>query len=92
MAHISRNRPKLLARVRRIRGQVASLEKVLETERDECAATLQQIAAIRGAINGLMSEVLEGHVREHLGASDASAKERSEVVEVVVDALRSYLK
>src|SRR3546814_13697618 len=32
----------------------------------ECGAILQQIAAVRGAVNGLMVEVLEGHLRGHL--------------------------
>ena len=43
-----------------------ALESALEQGSD-CAA-MQQIAAIRGAVNGLMLEVLEGHMREHLGA------------------------
>jgi len=34
------------------------LERALEAGAD-CAPVLQQIAAIRGAVNGLMSEVLE---------------------------------
>jgi hypothetical protein len=58
----------------------------------ECAAVLQQIAAIRGAVNGLMAEVLEGHIREHLGPEAVSPKERREDLEQVVDLLRCYLK
>ena len=58
----------------------------------ECSKVLQQIAAIRGAINGLMGEVLEGHIREHLGAHDITAAERDADVEQVVSVLRSYLK
>lgn len=45
---------------------------------------LQQIAAVRGAINGLMGEVLEGHIREHLGAPDITPAERDADVEQVV--------
>jgi predicted membrane protein len=52
----------------------------------------RQIAAIRGAVNGLMSEVLEGHIREHLGAQETTEVQRTEDLEVVVAALRSYLK
>ena len=81
---------KLLARVRRIKGQASALESALG-EGAECMAILQQIAAIRGAVNGLMLEVLEGHIREHLGP-DAGAAQRGEDNEAVVAALRSYLK
>lgn len=91
MPHTIRDKKKLLARARRLRGQVDGIERALERD-DECGAVLQQIAAIRGAANGLMGEVLEGHVREHLGADDTSPEQRRDDVEQVVAALRSYLK
>lgn len=91
MAHTIKLQKKLLTRVRRIKGQAEALEKALEQE-TECMAILQQIAAIRGAVNGLMAEVLEGHIREHLGADDIPPQQRSEDLEQVVCVLRSYLK
>ncbi|MHA6181651.1 metal/formaldehyde-sensitive transcriptional repressor [Pseudomonas mohnii] len=91
MGHTIHEKKKLLARVRRIKGQAEALEKALEKEA-ECVAVLQQIAAIRGAVNGLMTEVLEGHIREHLGPDAVSPESRQEDVEQVVSALRSYLK
>ncbi|HAT6346700.1 metal/formaldehyde-sensitive transcriptional repressor [Aeromonas hydrophila] len=91
MSHTIHGKKKLLARVRRIKGQAGALENALEQESD-CAAILQQIAAIRGAVNGLMLEVLEGHMREHLGAEEATHAERLEDLDQVVRVLRSYLK
>jgi FrmR/RcnR family transcriptional regulator, repressor of rcnA expression len=91
MAHTIKEKKALLARVRRIQGQAAALERALEQESD-CSAVLQQIAAIRGAVNGLMAQVLEGHLREHLAAEDRTPKERHEDLEQVVSVLRSYLK
>lgn len=91
MAHTIHGKKPLLARVRRIQGQVGALEKALESEAD-CAAVLQQIAAVRGAVNGLMAEVLEGHLREHLGRDDVAPAERQQDLDTVVSALRSYLR
>ncbi|QXB30268.1 metal/formaldehyde-sensitive transcriptional repressor [Aeromonas sp. FDAARGOS 1405] len=91
MSHTIHGKKKLLARVRRIKGQAGALEHALEQESD-CAAILQQIAAIRGAVNGLMLEVLEGHMREHLGAEEGTPAERLEDLDQVVRVLRSYLK
>lgn len=91
MAHTINGKSKLLTRVRRIRGQADGLEKALESEAD-CAAVLQQIAAIRGAVNGLMSEVLEHHLRDHLGADSNDAAQRGRDLEEVVSVLKSYLK
>ena len=91
MPHTLKDKKQLLMRVRRIKGQAEALEKALEQEAD-CSAVLQQIAAIRGAANGLMAEVLEGHLREHLGADDISPQQRREDLDQVVSVLRSYLK
>ena len=67
MSHTMKNQRQLLTRVKKIKGQAAALEAALEQEKD-CLGILQQIAAIRGAVNGLMAEVVEGHIREHLAA------------------------
>lgn len=91
MAHTIKGKKALLTRVRRIKGQAEALEKALENEA-ECLAVLQQIAAIRGAVNGLMAEVLEGHIRGHLGAADVTPEQRQEDLEQVILTLRSYLK
>lgn len=91
MGHAITTKKPLLARVRRIKGQADALERAL-TAGTDCSAVLQQIAAIRGAVNGLMAEVLEGHIREHLGANTSSDDERQVDVESVAKVVRSYLK
>lgn len=92
MSHTIREKSKLLGRVRRIRGQVEALERALDAEKG-CAEVLHQIAAVRGAINGLMAEVLEEHVRTHISnpgiASDA---ERMRGADELINVLRTYLK
>ena len=91
MSHIISSKKQLLTRVRRIKGQAEGLERALQQEGD-CAALLQQIAAIRGAVNGLMAQVLEGHLREHLGPQVEDAQQREADLEQVISVLRSYLK
>lgn len=91
MAHTIKGKKQLLTRVRRIKGQSEALERALDQDSD-CVAILQQIAAIRGAVNGLMAEILEGHIREHLGTDAVSPQQRGEDLEQVVAVLRSYLK
>lgn len=91
MPHTVKGKKHLLVRVRRIKGQAEALEKSLG-QGSECSAVLQQIAAIRGAVNGLMLEVLEGHLRDHLGTHIIPEEQRKEDLEQVVSVLRSYLK
>lgn len=85
-------RKKLIARVRRIRGQVEAVERALETETD-CAEVLQLIASVRGAMNGLMAEVMEDHIRNHVvdPAHDPDP-ERAKGAEQLIEVVRSYLK
>lgn len=82
---------KVLTRVRRMKGQIDALERALEDE-TECRAILQQIAAIRGAANGLMAEVLESHIRETFDQSDNNSHEISKSVHDTIDLVRAYLK
>lgn len=91
MRHTIKDQKKLLARVRRIKGQADALERALESG-SECSEILQQIAAVRGAVNGLMAQVLEGHVRNHLAAEDATPQQREQDVEQLMSVLRTYMK
>jgi len=92
VSHTVREKTKLLNRVRRIRGQVDAVERALEQEIG-CADVLQLIAGARGAINGLMAEVMEDHIRMHVvdpaWQRDAT---HSHAAEELIDVVRSYLK
>ena len=65
MTHTVREKQKLLARVRRIRGQVEAVERALESEAG-CEQVMHLLASTRAAMAGLMAEVVEDHVRTHL--------------------------
>ncbi|MBB4127172.1 metal/formaldehyde-sensitive transcriptional repressor [Xanthomonas sp. GW] len=91
MPHTPHEKKRVLARIRRVRGQTEALERALEGGAD-CAAVLQQIAAIRGAVNGLMSEVMQAHIREEFGHAAASDTQRAARVREMGMLVRSYLK
>ena len=90
--HTIREKQKLLARVRRIRGQVEAIERALEGE-SGCDEVMHLIAGARGAMAGLMVEVVEDHVRTHLvdGERHPDALD-ADAVGQLVDVLRTYLK
>ncbi len=92
MAHTIRDKKKLLNRVRRIRGQIDAVEKGLEQEHD-CSSILLTIAACRGAINGLMAEIIEGHIRFHVVDPDHQpTSEKSRAAQELIDVVKTYLK
>jgi len=92
MAHTLEEKKRLLNRVRRIMGQVAAIERTLDQE-GECSEVLHNISACRGAMDALMAEVIEGHIRFHILPGDASASdEQTRAADDLVAALRAYLK
>lgn len=90
MAEISRERTKLLNRVKRIRGQMDAVERTLAAE-DNCTDVLMLLAAARGGINGLMAEVLEDHIRLHL-LQEGRTPLTPDLGEELIDLVRAYLK
>ena len=91
MSNSSREQAKLLNRVKRIRGQMDSVERSLSSEDHNCADVLMLLAAVRGGINGLMAEVLEDHIRLHL-LKDGHAPLTPDLGEDLIDLVRAYLK
>jgi DNA-binding FrmR family transcriptional regulator len=88
MAHLSSDPDKkLLARVRRIRGQIEAIERAIEHGTD-CYAVLQQTTAARGALNGLMAELIDGHIRHHVMEDTKNGKGAEELMDIV----RSFLR
>ncbi len=91
MPHSPEEKKRVLARVRRMRGQLDALQRALEAGAD-CGPVLQQLAALRGAVNGLMSGVLESHLRETLAPADATPEHRQASIDDAVALVRSYLR
>ncbi len=91
MPHTIRDKTKLLARVRRIRGQVEAVERALEAE-ESCSTVLHRVAACRGALSSLMVEVLEGHVRSHVLDESARKAERAAAAEELLDVVKAYVR
>jgi DNA-binding FrmR family transcriptional regulator len=93
MTHTIHEKQKLLSRVKRIRGLVNAIERGIENE-DESDQILHLIAGVRGAISGLMAEIIEDHIRVHLLTEQPDGEHGSklESAEELFEALRTYLK
>jgi len=91
MPHSPQEKKRILTRVRRLRGQVDALERALDAG-TECGPVLQQMAAIRGAVNGLMAETLESHLREEFLQASVTPKAREGSIDDTIALVRSYLK
>lgn len=90
MSHSEEDRNRLLARAKRIRGQAEAVERALESDTDH-TAVLQLIASVRGALNGLMAELVEHHLTMHV-VGDDDPRARREGAEDLARFIRTYLK
>ena len=90
MSHTLRQKNKLIARVRRVKGQLEGVERALEAEA-ACVEVLRQLASVRGAISGLTAEVMEDHLREHVLAATSEAGRRQGSDEMI-EVIRAYIK
>ena len=91
MSHLEKEKQKLIARIKRIRGQVDSIERSLTTD-DDCADVLMLLANVRGGINSLMAEVLEDHIRLHMLSNEKNSMPAVELAEDLIGLVRAYLK
>jgi FrmR/RcnR family transcriptional regulator, repressor of frmRAB operon len=92
MSHVANEKAKLLNRVKRLRGQIAAIERAVEAD-DECADVLQQATACRGALDGFIAEVIEDHIREHM-VDPRAGRETPEAraAETLIEIVHQYLK
>lgn len=90
MAHLASN-PLLLARVRRIAGQVGAIEKALNAD-ESCSTVLHRVAAVRGAVNSLLDEVIAEHLNGHVADPSLSADERAAGAQELMAVIRRYSK
>jgi DNA-binding FrmR family transcriptional regulator len=88
MSHLSREKLDLVMRTKKIIGQLESVLRGLNDD-EQCADVLQRLSAARGAINSLMAELMEDHIRNHMPRKSKSAKEAAEDV---IGIVRTYLK
>lgn len=86
-----REKAKLVNRVKRIHGQIETVERALVADDRECSEVLMLLAAVRGGINGLMAEVMEDHIRLHL-LQGGHAPLTPDLGEELIDLVRAYLK
>ncbi len=91
MAHLDEHRTKLRARVKRIAGQIAAVERELDADAS-CSEILQLVAGVRGAVNGLMDEIIVDHLEAHVARAGLSAEARAQGAAELMAVIRRYAK
>lgn len=91
MGHVLTSADELIVRVRKIAGQVNSIEKALACDAP-CATVLHRVAAVRGAVNGLIDEVIAAHVQAHVANPQLTDRQRAQGTEELLAVIRRYSK
>ena len=92
MPHAIADKQKLLNRVRRLRGQIEALERGLDAEAG-CTEIMRLLTTARGAINGIMAEVVEDHIQMHMIDADrAPSRHETQAADELIGVLRTYIR
>ena len=92
MAHTVRDKKKLLDRTTRIIGQVQAIRRALE-DGDDCTSIMQLVAAARGALNSLLAELVEGHIRFHMVDPDRRpTSAEAQAAQELIDVVKGYVR
>ena len=92
MAHVVEGKQRLLNRVHRLRGQIDALERALDAEAG-CDEVMRLLTTARGAINGIMAEVVEDHIQMHMiDPGRKRSKSEKSAADELLGVLRTYIK
>ena len=91
MPHLTGDNRNLVARVRRIAGQIGAVERGLESGAG-CSEVLQLVAAVRGAVNGLMDEIIADHLRQHVARAGLTDDARAAAADELLAVIRRYAR
>src|SRR5581483_6978319 len=91
VTHAIQEKQKLLNRIRRLRGQIDGIERALESE-VECTEMMRQLTAVRGALNGIMAEVVEDHIQLHMvDPHRKPTRAETDAADQLIEVLKSYI-
>lgn len=91
MSHTIKDKTKLIARIRRIKGQAEALERALDAELG-CSDVLMLVASLRGAVNGLTAEIMEDHIRQHITDPDKEDSPQAKGAAELIEAIKTYAR
>jgi DNA-binding FrmR family transcriptional regulator len=78
-------------RLKRVAGQIAGIERMVDEDR-YCVDVLLQVAAVRAALDGVGKVILRSHVETCVTDALVSgrAKERNEKIEEIMDVFSRF--
>ncbi|WP_221031994.1 metal/formaldehyde-sensitive transcriptional repressor [Actomonas aquatica] len=91
MSHLHHHNKKLVNRVKRLKGQIEGIERMLE-EGADCYKVLQNAAACRGAFDALTRELISDHIEHHLVREPSASAPVQQAAEELRQIVGSYLK
>ncbi|HUZ06896.1 MAG TPA: metal-sensitive transcriptional regulator [Candidatus Paceibacterota bacterium] len=73
--HNPKERTALVVRLRKIRGQLQAIEKMVEADTD-CAQVLMQVVAARNALKSFGDKIIQSHIHDCIEHADSQAESR----------------
>ncbi len=91
MASYAHDKAKLLARLRRIEGQVRGVHKMIDEEQ-YCVDVLTQVSSVMAALQSVGLIVLEDHIQGCVRNALASGESGDRAVEELIGVVQRFVK
>ena len=91
MASYVHDKAKLLARLRRIEGQVRGLQKMIDEEQ-YCVDVLTQISSVNAALQKVGMIVLEDHIQGCVRAAIVEDDDRDRAIAELIEVVERFTK
>lgn len=91
MASYVHDKPRLMARLRRIEGQVRGLQKMIDEEK-YCVDVLTQVSSVMAALQGVGLIVLEDHIQGCVRGAIESGESGDQAISELIDVLQRFVK
>lgn len=91
MVSYADDKPKLLARLRRIEGQVRGLQRMIDEEK-YCVDVLTQVASVMAALQMVGMIILENHIQECIRSAIAEGEDGDEAITELVNVVQRFVK
>ncbi len=81
----------IIPRIRRIKGQIQGIERMIN-ERRYCVEIINQITAVRRALERLSLVIMESHIETHVVEAIQSGEKSDEIIKELTDTVFKFIR
>jgi DNA-binding FrmR family transcriptional regulator len=86
-----KTKQEIIPRIRRIKGQIEGIERMIN-ERRYCVDIINQITAVRRALEKLSLIIMESHIKTHVVEAIKSDEKTEEMIKELTETIFKFIR